>query len=92
MNNETIVGDIHLGKPFPFTTTKTAARWAQYKKNHLKKIVDRYGPNIIQAGDLFDSFSCNSETFVEGYMLLQLVGSSFLVTTMCPTTLKKNPQ
>lgn len=68
MNNVTIVGDIHLGKPFPFTTTKTAARWAQYKKNHLKKIVDRYGPNIIQAGDLFDSFSCNSETFVEGYM------------------------
>ena len=68
MNSITIVGDIHLGKPFPFTTTKTAARWAEYKKNHLNKIATRYGGSLIQAGDLFDSFSCNSQTFVEGFM------------------------
>jgi DNA repair exonuclease SbcCD nuclease subunit len=68
MNNITIVGDIHLGKPFPFTSTKTAARWAQYKKDLLIWFTEEYKGSIIQAGDLFDSFSCNSETFVEGYM------------------------
>ena len=67
-SNPILIGDIHLGKKFPYTNIKTAARWENLKSQTLNKIMALEGTKL-QAGDLFDSHSVDSATFVQGYLI-----------------------
>lgn len=61
-----LIGDIHLGKRFPYTNKKTAARWEALKHSTLDVILG-LPAKFVQLGDLFDGFSVDSAVFVQGY-------------------------
>lgn len=61
-----LIGDIHLGKRFPFTNKTTAARWEHVKQTLLDDILELPGEHI-QLGDLFDDFTTDSTVFVQGF-------------------------
>lgn len=63
-----LIGDIHLGKKFPYTTQRSA----EYFEDWRTKILETHTSSIgIQLGDLFDSFSVSDHTLIQGYRWMQ---------------------
>lgn len=67
MTDLRFIGDIHFGKRMSYTTLNTAARFDRLRANLLDKVANGT-LDYIQLGDLFDDFSVNSETLVDGYL------------------------
>lgn len=62
-----IIGDVHEGKRFAYTTPKTALEFKALHRE-IKRLAAPSGMTCFQVGDLFDSFSVSGETFVDGYL------------------------
>jgi len=67
-----LVGDIHIGKSFPYSNRVTAPRWAALQDDTIERILrltEIHG--IIQLGDLFDTPTVNCHDFVRGWEFAQ---------------------
>lgn len=62
-----LVGDVHLGKKFPFTTKQSAALFQQEHDQLMADILDAGADEFICLGDLFDDFEVDGSTLVKGY-------------------------
>lgn len=63
--NIRLIGDVHFGKRFPYTTLKTAITFDQNRELLFNRLT--LNESVIQLGDLFDEFSVNDLTLVQGY-------------------------
>jgi len=60
-----LVGDLHIGKRFPYTTQKTAEKFNNHRRSLLHTCMA--GARGFQLGDLFDSYSVQDTVLMEGY-------------------------
>lgn len=65
-----LIGDVHIGKKFPYTTVSSALEFARIHDEVLTS-VSQGADEYIQLGDLFDGFSVSGETLVRGYRFAQ---------------------
>ena len=65
------VGDIHLGKRFPYTTNASSPRFEGLRYDILRQVLMKDSPAfIVMLGDLFDGFNVSSRVLVEGYSIV----------------------
>ena len=63
-----LIGDMHLGKKFPYTTNKSAAIFEELRYKILAKHTQG---KFIQLGDLFDDYSVSDNVLVQGYRWME---------------------
>jgi DNA repair exonuclease SbcCD nuclease subunit len=63
-----IIGDIHQGKKFPYTTQKSSIT---FEALHSKILAKHTTGKFLQLGDLFDNYSVSDRTLVQGYRWME---------------------
>lgn len=61
-----LIGDIHYGKRFPFTTAQTAKRFDTLRNETVAQACNGR-EHLFLLGDLFDSFSVSADTLIQGF-------------------------
>ena len=79
--NTVFIGDVHLGKRFPYTTRATQQRFEVLRAEVLERIKSMsIDSQFVLLGDLFDSYSVSDVTLIQGFGLLTRLANHFALS------------